>query len=340
MQVKSGRTLFLISVTAGILSWVLNAFFERFVYEGPGRPLFDRLINVPPEELYDRAITFLVFLVLGIVIAGLYDRRRAAEERLEFLAAELERSNRELERFAAMVSHDLKEPLVTVGGFLARLRRRHARDLDADGYDCVRHAAEGVSRMERLIGELLDYARVETRRRPLEAFDSSAALDAAVKNLAGPLQARRARLTRDTLPRIVADPIQIGQIFQNLLSNAVKFCRKETPCVHVSAARRGQEFVFSVRDNGIGIAPERTAEIFAPFRRLHEEDEFPGTGLGLATCARIAERHCGRMWVDSKPGEGSTFYFTIPATGPATSADPSERPSTRRPPSPRRTSPS
>lgn len=315
---KSGKGLFLISVIAGILSWILNAFFERFVFNGSGQTFLDHLINVPPEEFYDRVITFLVFLLFGLIVSGLYEKRHEAEEKLTILATELQRSNRELEQFAAIASHDLKEPLVTVGGFLALLKRRHEGDFDAEANRHIRYALESVERMERLIGDLLEFSRIGTQARPFQVIDSSAVLDISLRNLAGPLHSKGVLVTHDPLPEIIADPTQIGQLFQNLISNAVKFCRKETPHIHVSALRKEREHIFSVQDNGIGIAPEYAEEIFTAFRRLHDGDEFPGTGLGLATCAKIVERHCGRIWVESNLGEGSTFYFTIPVREPET----------------------
>jgi light-regulated signal transduction histidine kinase (bacteriophytochrome) len=313
---KSGKGLFSISVAAGILSWVLNAFFERFVFDASGNTFFDHLVNIPPEEFFDRVITFLVFLVFGLVVSGLYEKRHAAEERLATLAAELQRRNRALEQFASVASHDLKEPLVTVGGFLARLKRRCAGELDAEANRNILHALESVERMERLIVDLLEFSRATTQARPFQAIDASAVLDTALGNLAETLRSKGVVVTRDPLPGIFADSTQMGQLFQNLVSNAVKYCRKETPRVHISAARKGGELAFSVRDNGIGIAPEHTEVIFTAFRRLHDGDEFPGTGLGLATCAKIVERHHGRIWVESNPGEGSTFYFTVPEKEP------------------------
>ena len=227
----------------------------------------------------------------------------------------MQRSNLDLERFAAVASHDLKEPLVTIGGFLALLKRRCEGDLDSEANRHIRFALESVERMERLIVDLLEYSRVGTHSRPFQVIDSSAILEITLKNLAGTLHSKGALVTHDPLPEIIADSTQIGQLFQNLVGNAVKFCRKETPRVHVSALRKGREHVFYVKDNGIGIAPECADEIFMAFRRLHDGDEFPGTGLGLATCARIVKRHCGRIWVESNPGEGSTFCFTIPVKG-------------------------
>lgn len=313
---KSGRGLFLISVVAGVSSWVLNASFDRFVFGGTGTTFIDHLVNVPPEEFLDRVITFLVFLALGVVVSALYEKRHAAQEKLAAIADELERSNRDLARFAAVASHDLMEPLVGIGGFLALLKRRHEKNLDADANRHILHALESVGRMERLIGDLLEFSRVTTRARPFQIIDSSAVLDIAIENLAGPLHSKGVVLTRDPLPQILADATQIGQLFQNLVGNAVKFSRSETPRIHVSAARNGKDHVFSVCDNGIGIAPEHAYEIFTAFRRLHDGNEFPGSGLGLATCARIVEHHRGRIWVESKLGEGSTFRFTIPATDP------------------------
>ena len=295
---------------------MLDAFFERFALPGSGRTFLDHLINIPAEEFYDRVLTFLVFLVFGLIVSGLYEKRHAAEEKLAILAAELQRSNRELERFAAVASHDLKEPLVTVGGFLALLKRRNAGALDAEANRHIRFALESVERMERLILDLLEYSRVGTRAKPFQVIDASAILEISLRNLAGTLHSKGALVTHDPLPEIIADSTQIVQLFQNLIGNAVKFCRNGTPRIHISAVRNGRELLFSVRDNGIGIAPEYADEIFIAFRRLHGGDEFPGTGLGLATCAKIVERHCGRIWVESRPGEGSTFRFTIPVREP------------------------
>ena len=313
---KSGKGLLLISIAAGIFSWILNAFFERFVFIGSGQTFIDHLINIPPEEFYDRLITFLVFLVFGLIVSGLYEKRCAAEEKLAILATELQRSNRDLDQFAAIASHDLKEPLVTVGGFLALLKRRHGGDLDAETNRHIRHALGNVERMERLILDLLEYSRVGTHSKPFQVVDSSTILENTLKNLAGTLHSKGALVTHDPLPEIIADSTQIGQLFQNLIGNAIKFCRCDTPRVHVSALCKEREHIFYVQDNGIGIAPEYAEEIFAAFRRLHDGDEFPGTGLGLSTCARIVERHRGRIWVESKPGEGSTFCFTLPVKEP------------------------
>lgn len=309
---KSGKGLFLFSVIAGIFSWILNAFFERFVFNGSGQTFLDHLINIPAEEFFDRVITFMVFLVFGLIVSGLYEKRQEAEEKLSILATELQRSNRELEQFAAIASHDLKEPLVTVGGFLALLKRRYEGNLDAEANGHIRYALESVERMERLIGDILEFSRVNIQAKSFQVIDSSTVLDIALRNLEGPLHSKGVLVTHDPLPEIAADSTQICQLFQNLISNALKFCRNETPRIHVSAVCKEREHIFSVRDNGIGIAPEYTEEIFAAFRRLHDGDEFPGTGLGLATCAKIVERHCGRIWVESNLGEGSTFYFTIP----------------------------
>jgi light-regulated signal transduction histidine kinase (bacteriophytochrome) len=244
---KSGKGLLLISVAAGIFSWILDAFFERFVFIGSGRTFIDHLINIPPEEFYDRVITFLAFLVFGLIVSGLYEKRRAAEEKLATLAAELQRSNRELEQFAAVASHDLKEPLVTVGGFLALLKRRHGGGLDAEANRHILHALESVERMERLIVDLLDFSRVTTQTKPFQVIDSSVVLDNALKNLAGTLHSKGALVTHDPLPEIIADSTQIGQLFQNLIGNAIKFCRCDTPRVHVSAVHgEGSTFYFTI----------------------------------------------------------------------------------------------
>jgi len=314
---KSGKGVIILSIIAGVVTWISNALVERLYYYGPTRGFWDLLLlDIPPEEFYDRIITMAAFLLLGILVARMLEKRIASEARLKVLAAELERSNRELEQFAYMASHDLKEPLVTVGGYLRLLERRHKQALDENATGYLRNALEGIQRMERLIGDLLSYSRAGSRVKEFQPVDPSAILDAALANLSGVIETRNAVVTRDPLCEVVADRTQFLQLFQNLISNSIKFCRDPSPRIHVTALRNDKnETVFSIRDNGIGIAPEHTEEIFLVFRRLHDRKEFPGTGVGLATCKKIVERHGGRIWVESRPGEGATFLFTVPNRG-------------------------
>ena len=306
--------MIILSVIAGVVTWISNALVERLYYYGPTRSFWDLLLlDVPPEEFYDRIITMAAFLLLGIIVARMLEKRIASEARLKALAEELERSNGELEQFAYMASHDLKEPLVTVGGYLRLLERRHRQALDENAAGYLRNALEGIRRLEQLIGDLLSFSRAGARVKEFRPVDPSAILDIALANLCGVIKTRNAVVTRDPLCEVMADGTQFLQLFQNLISNSIKFCRDPSPRIHVTALRNDKnETVFSLRDNGIGIAPEHTEEIFLVFRRLNDRKEFPGTGVGLATCKKIVERHGGRIWVESRPGEGATFLFTVP----------------------------
>jgi len=254
------------------------------------------------EELRDANIRLTVEL----------DERRQAEAKLARYAADLRRSNAELEQFAYVASHDLQEPLRMVASFTQLLSKRYRGKLDQDADEFIDFAVDGANRMQVLINDLLALSRVGTRGKPLEPTDCEAVLNHTLVNLAAMLQETRAVVTHDPLPTVPADEVQMGQIFQNLLINALKFQGREAPKVHISAQRQDGEWIFSIQDNGMGIDPQYQERIFAIFQRLHRREDFPGTGLGLALCKKIAERHGGRIWVESAPGRGSTFYFSIP----------------------------
>jgi len=239
--------------------------------------------------------------------------RKEAEEALRQALAELERSNRELEQFAYVVSHDLQEPLRMVASYAQLLARRYRGRLDPDADDFITFMVDGASRMQQMINDLLAYSRVHTRGRPFEPTDCQAALDRALANLQMAIQESGASITHAPLPTVMADASQLAQLFQNLIGNAIKFRSEAPPRIHIGAQRRDSEWLLSVHDNGIGIAPQYHERIFVIFQRLHSREEYPGTGIGLAICKRIVERHGGRIWVESEPGKGSTFYFTLPA---------------------------
>jgi PAS domain S-box-containing protein len=240
--------------------------------------------------------------------------RKRAEQEIERYAARLERSNQELEEFAYVISHDLQEPVRTVKGFLDLLERRYAEGLDEQAKSFIDYAVDGAERMQEMIGALLDLSRVGTQGEPLIPIDVEAVLERALKMLDRSIAESGARVTHDPLPVVQGDGVQLAQVFQNLIANAIKFRRAdEAPQVHVSATREGDLWRFSVADNGIGIPADQRERIFQIFHRLHTREEYPGTGIGLALCRRIVERHGGRIWVESEPGEGATFYFTLPA---------------------------
>jgi light-regulated signal transduction histidine kinase (bacteriophytochrome) len=257
------------------------------------------------EELRDTNIRLSVEL----------DERRRAEQQLTHYTAELARSNAELEQFAYVASHDLQEPLRMVASFTQLLGKRYRGKLDQDADEFIGFAVDGATRMQRLINDLLAYSRVGTRGRPFVLIDCNIVFRQARDNLAKAIEDSGAIIFQEHLPLIFADEVQFIQLFQNLVANAIKFRGLEPPQIQVSAEPKGPEWVFAVKDNGIGIAPEHQERIFSIFQRLHQRSEYPGTGIGLAICKKIVERHGGRIWVESQVGKGSTFYFSIPEGG-------------------------
>ena len=238
--------------------------------------------------------------------------RKRAEDKLQRSLADLERSNKELEQFAYIASHDLQEPLRMVASFTQLLAERYDGQLDEKAKKYIDYAVDGAVRMQRLINDLLAYSRVGTRGNPIESTDAHSVLGEAIRNLAAVIEESKAIITNEDLPIVRTDAVQLVQVFQNLLANAIKFRGENPPHVHVSARDEEHEWVFFVKDNGIGIDPQHADRVFVIFQRLHTRLEYPGTGIGLAVCKRIVERHGGKIWFESEPGKGSTFFFAIP----------------------------
>jgi len=285
---------------------VLTKDGRRLLVEWHGRPIFKE----------DGEFDF--FFGVGIDIT---ERKRAEEalrrahEELEVRVrertAELERSNADLQQFAYVASHDLQEPLRAIGGFVQLLQRRYQGKLDSKADEYIGFAVDGVDRMQQLINDLLAYTRVGTHGKTFEFVDCNDAVDGAVMNLQLAVREKNATVARDELPTVAGDRTQLTLLFQNLISNAVKFHGDEPPRVHISAKRSDERWLFSVRDNGIGIDPKYADRAFVIFQRLQNRREYPGTGIGLALCKRIVERHGGRIWVESEPGKGTTVLFTL-----------------------------
>ncbi len=250
-----------------------------------------------------------------LVTAAIRDitARRRAEAILQDTVGELKRSNEELEQFAYIASHDLQEPLRMVASYTQLLAKRYKGKLDADADDFIAFAVDGAERMQRLIRDLLAFSRVGSKGKELTMISSEDALEQALRNLRGAVEDSGATIHHDGLPMALADEMQLVQLFQNLLGNAIKYHRGETPVLHVSARSDGERWLFSVRDNGLGIEAQHFERIFGMFQRLHKREEFEGTGIGLAICKRIVERHGGTLTVESQPGSGSTFTFGLHA---------------------------
>ena len=227
-------------------------------------------------------------------------------------AQELTRSNAELEQFSYVASHDLQAPLSTIAGYAQLLEKRCHNQLDAQGNKFIRNIVNSCGRMQALIDDLLEYSRVGRSEKPFDVIDCNLVFEDACANLQLAIRQDQASVTRGDLPRVRGDSFQLLQLFQNLIGNAIKYRSSEAPMVRVSASRQGDSWVFSVQDNGIGIAEQYHPRIFQLFQRLHSQKQYSGTGIGLAICQRIVDRHGGHLWVESEPNRGSTFYFSIP----------------------------
>jgi len=255
--------------------------------------------------------------ILGFVrVLRDHTERKQAEQRGVLLLADLVRSNDELQQFAYLASHDLREPLRTIASFLALLARRFEGKLGAEADEYIAFAVDAARRMDELIISMLAYTQVAGEVHEVVAMDLDELLKRVLKNLQGVITDAKAEITHDPLPIVQGDS-RLEQVVQNLISNAIKFRGPEAPRVHVSAVREGHQWRFAVKDNGIGISPEAVSRLFRIVHRLHGDKEYPGTGIGLAICKKIIESHGGQIWVESRPGQGSTFYFTIPEVSAA-----------------------
>jgi len=255
----------------------------------------------------------LVATVRSYVRLHLAEEKFAAANReLRRQTEELRRSNEDLQQFAYAVSHDLQEPLRAVGVYSQLLIDHYQRENSEEVQDFVRYITDGVERMQILITDLLQYARVETQTKAAALTDCTQILERVLQDLQLSIEDANAHITHDPLPTVWADGRRLTQVFRNLLSNALKFHGAQPPRIHVSVIQKDGEWQFHIQDNGIGIDPKFAERIFLIFQRLHARQEYPGTGIGLALCKKIVEQHGGRIWVESRVGEGATFIFTLP----------------------------
>lgn len=302
-----------------------NASFDDFEMEHDFPVIGRKTMRLIARRIVQRGATSnLILLVIEDITVQkraketLTRARAEVEEQVKERTAELvqktrelSRSNAELEYFAHVASHDLKEPLIVVSGFLNLLSRRYARKLDDKAKTFISQALDASVRMQKLIDDLLSFSRVSTGGKEFEPTDWNLVLDQVMKDLQPAIEESRARIFRDSLPSVMADPVQLARVFQNLIGNALKFRTDSPPKVHIGAEGLDHELQIFVKDNGIGIAPENLEKIFSMLERLHPSEKYPGTGMGLAICKKIVERHGGRIWVESEPGKGSTFFFTM-----------------------------
>ncbi len=254
----------------------------------------------------------------GVFFSGIIrdiTERKRAQEQLKQTAEELARSNHELEQFASVASHDLQEPLRVVTSYLQLLQRRFPEKLDADANKFIARSVGATARMKTLINDLLNYSRVSTRGEPFESSNCSDILHQVCDSLKVAIDESGATVTYNSLPEVMADTTQLTQLFQNLIGNAIKFRSEASPKIHITAERKDDAWLFSVRDNGIGIEPQYAERIFDIFQRLHSQRDYAGTGIGLAICRKIVERHSGKIWMEPELDQGTRFYFTLPDKG-------------------------
>jgi signal transduction histidine kinase len=242
---------------------------------------------------------------------GLLQDLAARSEELQRANEALARSNLDLQRYASVASHDLQTPLRSIASFVGLLESTYGEQLDAEGRDWLARTSRSVTHLQTLIRDLLEYSRVDVEPRAFETVSMQDALDRAKAMLEADVRDSGATITADALPDVTGDPSQLGQLLMNLVGNAIKYRSAEAPRIHIAVQTRDEEWRFEVRDNGIGIAPKHHQQVFEIFKRLHDQKEYPGTGVGLAICRRVVDRHGGKIWVESNLGEGSTFFFTI-----------------------------
>jgi PAS domain S-box-containing protein len=281
----------------------------------------DVYMEIRKIPVHDRGgISKIVTVIRDITRSKQFEKEREkllnlvmeTNEKQAQLNEELKRSNNDLQEFAYVASHDLQEPLRMVASYVQLLARRYRGKLDKDADEFINYAVEGAKRMQQLISDLLQWSRLGTRGKPFEETNLEDVFNRATANLKVAIDETNAKITRSFLPTLFCDDVQLSQLFQNLIHNSIKYRSDKTPEIQISVTKKNKFYEFAFSDNGIGIDPRYKERIFVIFQRLHTREEYKGTGIGLALCKKIVERHGGKIWVESQPGQGSTFYFTIP----------------------------
>jgi len=344
---SNGNLLPMAHALAGKTGFVSAQDYRRQEVEAAYAPVGDlglgMVLKVDAADLYApvwQQLRFVIPLLLGVLVIGLLSLRwlltplvlrlvrseakvsglnAVLEKRVKKRTAQLEASNHDLQQFAFVASHDLKTPLRSISGFVQLLEQKYADKLDDSGLSLIHRTAKAARRLEQLTDDLLTYARVGAETKPLAEVNCNEVASDVADLLDASLKQSGAVLCFGELPRVMADRAQLTQLFLNLVSNAIKYCQGRTPVVKVSASKKDGQWLFSVADNGIGVESQYFGKIFEVFKRLHTQKEYPGTGIGLAVCRRVVERHGGAIWLESALDQGSTFYFTLPEI-PAESA--------------------
>jgi signal transduction histidine kinase len=301
---------------AGTLVSLLSIFISTLSDYLSGKMFEEHFI-----ELWNISLLLCFFLIVSLLLSKLkceFEKRaelirelKHARGELERKQDELSRSNTELEQFAYVAAHDLRAPLRIVSGFAARLQKLYQGQLPIEADQYISHIVEGAQRMQHLIDDLIEYARAGTSKKSFVPVDCNIIIEKTLDNLAFEITESGAVITADSLPTVAGDITQLIQLFQNLVGNAIKYSSNK-PRIHIYAEQKNGEWLFRVSDNGIGIDPSHFERIFEIFQRLHTRDEYSGTGIGLAICKKIVERHGGRIWLESEIGKGSTFLFSLP----------------------------